>query len=55
MPKQRNVNVMYKDLFFDSYIQVMKITKQKKRYVDLDISQEMRDKVLDIKKTMSDD
>lgn len=38
LPRQRATNTFYKDLFFESYIYVTKIVKEKKKYVDLNIS-----------------
>ncbi len=49
LPKFRSKNPFYKDLFFDSYIHVTKIIKQKKKYVDMEISEEMRQKVIEEK------
>lgn len=39
MPRQISKNAMYKDLFFDTYIYVTKIIREKKKYVDIYVSE----------------
>lgn len=39
LPKQNKKNFMVNELYFDSYIQVTKITREKKKYTDLNLSE----------------
>ncbi len=55
LPKQRSKNQLYKDLFFDSYIHVTKIVREKKKYADLEITEEMKRNVINIKDSMDED
>ncbi len=43
---------MYKDLFFDTYIYVTKIIREKKKYVDIYVSEEMKKRVEDVHQSM---
>ena len=46
---------MYKELFFDSFIYVTKIIREKKKYVDLNVSEEIKKRVEDVHQTMDSD
>lgn len=45
LPRQLAKNFMQKELYFDSYIYVTKIIREKKKYVDINVSEEMRKRV----------
>ena len=45
MPRQNKKIFMVNDLYFDSYIQVTKITREKKKYTDLNLSEEQKEKI----------
>lgn len=49
LPKQWNKNRFGRDLYFDSYIYVTKIVREKKKYVDLEITEEMKQKVQQVR------
>ncbi len=50
MPRQNKKNFMANDLYFDSYIQVTKITREKKKYTDLNLSEEQKEKIYKAKR-----
>ncbi len=45
LPRQRSKITYNQGLFFDSYVYVTKIVREKKKYVDLNISEEMRARI----------
>ncbi len=52
LPRQLAKNFMQKELYFDSYIYVTKIIREKKKYVDINVSEEMRKRIEDVHKNM---
>ena len=55
LPRLLSQNKMYKELFFDSFIYVTKIIREKKKYVDLNVSEEIKKRVEDVHQTMDSD
>ena len=55
LPRQLAKNFMQKELYFDSYIYVTKIIREKKKYVDINVSEEMRKRVEDVHGSMDHD
>ena len=43
---------MNRELYFDSYIYVTKIIREKKKYVDINVSEDMKKRVEDVHESM---
>ncbi len=55
IPRQLSKNSMNKELYFDSYIYVTKIIREKKKYVDINVTEEMKKRVEDVHRSMDSD